>query len=805
MRKLTIIITFVCISSWVNAQFITNTGIIITNSANLATNGDWQNSGAIRNNGIIATTDSWTNTGTLDNNSTGGFILQYATSKSFSAGSNSARIGFIQKEGIGDAAVTGRLRIMDSLKILSGIIKMNTTADTLGISSNTLVSVSNGSFVDGPMARFGAGTFLFPLGSSGQYLPLKFYNSTAARVGAVIKSLPAGFAAGEAVQSLPAFPYAWQTVKTLTSDTASYVEIQMPNALASGITNPIVVRKVGGVNQLEGMGSRLVTSDSLSTAVRSYSKGLQGLFSIGNGFTGNLLGDSTELVALYNSTAGNSWTNRTNWRANTVGTWFGITEKGGRVTSVNMPNNNINGTVPPTIVNMSALKVLNIASNDVTSIPDFTVLPALTTLDVSGNNLDFGSLESNASLIGVNYVNQDSVADPLYIEIPVNTNFQLDIPVNGTSNEYQWKLNGVEIPGATSDTYDITSINRATMGDYVLEITNLLVPGLILTSSNQRVLATADIAGTLYENNDQAVTDGTMRLLKVTSTGSYDTTQVQAVSNNGAYLFDNVVLDDYLVNGFADTSVVAYNKALPTYFEKTIFWEEADTLVLEDNITGLDISSEFKPDPPTTGQGEITGAFFETTPDEGRIKARTRVSKAAVTVRRAEGSGRGKAEILTLIAHTFTDENGEFTFTKLDEAEYRLNIQLPGYPMDTNSYVTIPIVDNLFDRQVGVEAEVIEGKIEVRKLVITGWYEERHLFTAYPNPTVDFLFIKGKEHDRNLKFMLTDATGKLVEVPSDWDDMGQQWKLNIHGLQKGIYFLQVNKNGKTETAQIVIQ
>lgn len=796
-----LVIIFVCISSAAHAQFINNTGIVITNSANLTTNGDWQNSGVIRNTGKITTSDNWQNAGTMAANSWGGFVLQYTDDKNFSAGTNSASLGFIQKEGAGQAFISGRVLVNDSLKILSGIIRMNSAADTLATAS-TFVNIANGSYVDGPMAHFGAGTFWLPVGRSGQSMPIKFYNSTSSRVGVVVEAAPAGYSAGDAVQSITAFPFAWRTVKALASDTASYVEVMVPNGLVTGISNPVVVKKVAGQNQFEGMGSRLVSSDANNTNVRSYSAGLKGLFSIANGYPGNLLGDSTELVALYNSTSGSAWTNRTNWRVSSVRNWFGITEKGGRVTRIELPNNNVSGAVPNSITNMNALKVLNMATNKVTTVPNFTTIPAITSLDVSGNSLDFGSLESNASLIGINYVNQAPVKPPLNIEIPVNTNYQLNIPVAGSSNVYKWKLNGQVIASSTTDTHNIVSIKRATMGDYVLEITNPLVPGLVLTSSNQRVLATADISGTLFTAASTPASAGKMRLLKVTPTGSYDTIRLQNLNANGTYLFDNVVLDDYLVNGFADTLV--YKKAIPTYYINTIFWEEADTLVLEDNVVALDIYSEFKPEPPSAGQGELTGTFYETVPD-GRVNKKARVKAAAVTVRRLQGSGKGTAEIWKLVAYLFTDEEGEFTFEKLDAQEYRFNIQLPGYPMDTSTFIQIPIGNTLFDRHVGVEAEVISGKIAVRKLVITGWEEEVHSFSAYPNPTVEYLFIQGKGNNKNIQFQLTDSSGKGIETPIRWDELSMRWELNIQNLQRGVYFLQVHKNGKTETAKIMIE
>jgi hypothetical protein len=39
----------------------------------------------------------------------------------------------------------------------------------------------------------------------------------------------------------------------------------------------------------------------------------------------------------------------------------------------------------------------------------------------------------------------------------------------------------------------------------------------------------------------------------------------------------------------------------------------------------------------------------------------------------------------------------------------------------------------------------------------------------------------------------------------DWDRLNMRWVLSIRGFHKGVYLLRVHKNGKTETAQIVIQ
>jgi hypothetical protein len=235
--------------------------------------------------------------------------------------------------------------------------------------------------------------------------------------------------------------------------------------------------------------------------------------------------------------------------------------------------------------------------------------------------------------------------------------------------------------------------------------------------------------------------------------------------------------------------------------------------VLEDNVTGLDIVSETRPEHPTIGQGILTGTFFETLPDGGRINKKGKVVSAGVTVRRAERTGRGKEEIIfTLVDYIFTNDEGEFTFDHLDEddddsdtVEYRLNLQYPGYPMDDNlkSYSTVKIVDNLFGRQVSVEAEVIGGKIFVRKLVITGWEEENHTLQAYPNPTVEYVYITNS--GENYTFTMIDPNGKKLTVATIWDTHARQWEIDVRELKPGVYILQIDQQGKTEKLRIVVK
>jgi photosystem II stability/assembly factor-like uncharacterized protein/Leucine-rich repeat (LRR) protein len=71
--------------------------------------------------------------------------------------------------------------------------------------------------------------------------------------------------------------------------------------------------------------------------------------------------DYDALVALYNSTNGSSWNNSTGWLGPndaTVANWFGITVENDRVVQISLRDNNLTGTLPPEIGDLTAIRFL---------------------------------------------------------------------------------------------------------------------------------------------------------------------------------------------------------------------------------------------------------------------------------------------------------------------------------------------------------------------------------------------------------------------------------------------------------------
>ncbi len=115
-----------------------------------------------------------------------------------------------------------------------------------------------------------------------------------------------------------------------------------------------------------------------------------------------LVSDSLALVALYNSTNGPGWTDNTNWLTGPVSTWHGVTLAGNRVTELQLSYKQLNGSIPPELGNLSALRNLRLPYNELTGSipPELGNLSALEYLGLEWGQLtgsippEFGNLSA---------------------------------------------------------------------------------------------------------------------------------------------------------------------------------------------------------------------------------------------------------------------------------------------------------------------------------------------------------------------------------------------------------------------------
>ena len=86
-------------------------------------------------------------------------------------------------------------------------------------------------------------------------------------------------------------------------------------------------------------------------------------------------------------TDGPNWTNNTNWLSGPLNTWYGVTVQDGRVTAVDLNNNNLIGTLPSRIGKLNALASFVVWGNQLTGElpPELGNMSSLVTLDLGVN------------------------------------------------------------------------------------------------------------------------------------------------------------------------------------------------------------------------------------------------------------------------------------------------------------------------------------------------------------------------------------------------------------------------------------
>ena len=196
--------------------------------------------------------------------------------------------------------------------------------------------------------------------------------------------------------------------------------------------------------------------------------------------------DSLALVALYDSTDGANWTDNSNWLSGPVSTWFGVTVTDNRVSELILRQNNLVGTIPPEIGDLTELTMLDFWKDLLTGPlpPEIGNLTKLETLNLTSNQLDgaippeFGNL---SNLVNV-FAGRNQFRDSIPSEIGKLTNLnQLHLYVNQLSGSIP-----AEIGNLTSlNTMDLSS-NQLT-GDIPNTIRNLTNLNYLNLSSNSLI------------------------------------------------------------------------------------------------------------------------------------------------------------------------------------------------------------------------------------------------------------------------------------------------------------------------------
>ena len=138
---------------------------------------------------------------------------------------------------------------------------------------------------------------------------------------------------------------------------------------------------------------------------------------------GSVETDRDALVALYEATNGDNWTNNENWKTDApLGQWWGVdTNVSGRVSGLNLVGNGLSGQIPAELGDLSSLTFLDLGVNSLSGPmpPGLGKLSGLEWLSVGGNRLS-GPIPAelgNLSSLQMLYLPNNSLSGPIPPEL----------------------------------------------------------------------------------------------------------------------------------------------------------------------------------------------------------------------------------------------------------------------------------------------------------------------------------------------------------------------------------------------------
>ncbi len=145
-------------------------------------------------------------------------------------------------------------------------------------------------------------------------------------------------------------------------------------------------------------------------------------------------------------------------------------------------NNNLEGSVPTTFINLTNLKYLDLSDNDIEDLPTLASMTGLLHFKIENNKLTFEDLEVNKDLApgAFTFAPQQKVGTADAFSVNPGTIVTMETLVGGSDNEYEWRLNGVQVPGGNTPQLKIADFQSADVGVYDCHVISKVFGGLTI-------------------------------------------------------------------------------------------------------------------------------------------------------------------------------------------------------------------------------------------------------------------------------------------------------------------------------------
>lgn len=308
----------------------------------------------------------------------------------------------------------------------------------------------------------------------------------------------------------------------------------------------------------------------------------------------------------------------------------------------------------------------------------------------------------------------------------------------------------------------------------IADVTDGILDSAVLLEEHA---SSSDISGTLDVNGSPA--EGLLEVFNI-SGDTLLAVPVESVNvSAGAYDIDSLPGGYYHVRFTPDTNV--HPGASPLYFTSGDVWAEADTISLPCYFNGININSTTLS--VLNGSGTISGSVVI---DTTYLKTQLDPFEGAL-LKLFDSNDQ-------LLAFTYSDVNGDYTFTSVPAGDYYVLVDVPYIPQLNEHQIPLLEGQDVVGADFAIELTGIIAENNLDWLAI-GELNQAAL-NVFPSPVKEKLFVNGLTQSVNA--WVVDRSGKVVMQSIKLD--GTNNELSVADLEPGIYFLRMQNEQRSTLA-----
>jgi hypothetical protein len=291
-------------------------------------------------------------------------------------------------------------------------------------------------------------------------------------------------------------------------------------------------------------------------------------------------------------------------------------------------------------------------------------------------------------------------------------------------------------------------------------------------------MAFNQVYGQVFEGN-WPMNNGYVMIFSMESdTNYYPYFNLTPVDSMGVYAFP------FVPNGSFNLFAIPMdgNGYLPTYYESTLFWEEATQVIPGETENPYNISLVSTNAPLNPGNGTIFGQINQT-----GVRADF-IGQIIVFLMNADHQPLGFTEVAS---------DGSFQFTELSYGTYYVKPELAGV---TSDYLRVDLTEGQNEMTINMTftGNNFLGTIE-NEATLT-------VENIFPNPATDYARIELNvlQHS-TVNVQLYDLSGRMISEANHNISVGQSTiEIPVSGLESGLYFVKMtHSNGASISRKII--